>query len=180
MESDIQLKSLIVSLYWTSISPLLPEKDIPRFSRALSMSSLCEPPILWCWPTSEADVGGMAVETESSHQYSLTFCCCVTDGSKEAVWQNDIWSESAYEAKVSHWIPPCGKKNGPHWHSLTLAECWWRPNSGCEHSEMVGGAFQHWWQQITSTGADFYECGMQALVHRWWKCIARGGGYVEK
>jgi len=30
-------------------------------------------------------VGGMAVEAEPSHQYSITFCCHVTDGSKGAV-----------------------------------------------------------------------------------------------
>ena len=35
-------------------------------------------------------------------------------------------------------------------------------------------------QWVTSTGPDFYECGMQALVHNWRKCIANGGGYVEK
>jgi len=29
-------------------------------------------------------------------------------------------------------------------------------------------------------GADFYERGTQALVHRWRKCIANGGDYVEK
>jgi hypothetical protein len=29
-------------------------------------------------------------------------------------------------------------------------------------------------------GADFYECGMQALVQCWQKCIANGGDYVEK
>jgi hypothetical protein len=29
-------------------------------------------------------------------------------------------------------------------------------------------------------GADFYEYGMQALVHRWRKCIASGGDYAEK
>jgi hypothetical protein len=29
-------------------------------------------------------------------------------------------------------------------------------------------------------GADFYECGMQALVRRWRKCIANGDDYVEK
>jgi len=28
--------------------------------------------------TSEADVSGMAVEVEPSHQYSIMFCCCVT------------------------------------------------------------------------------------------------------
>jgi hypothetical protein len=34
-------------------------------------------------------------------------------------------------------------------------------------------------QWATSAGADFYERGMQALVHRWRKCIAKGGDYVE-
>jgi len=33
--------------------------------------------------TSEADVGGMAVEVKPSHQYSFTFCCCATDFMKE-------------------------------------------------------------------------------------------------
>jgi hypothetical protein len=35
-------------------------------------------------------------------------------------------------------------------------------------------------QWATSAGADFYECGMQALVHCWRKCIANGGYYVVK
>jgi len=39
------------------------------------------PPILFFWPTtSEADVGGMAVDAEPSQQYPVTCCCCVTDG----------------------------------------------------------------------------------------------------
>ena len=121
----------------------------------------------------------MAVEAEPSHQYPITCCCCVTDGSRGAVWQNAVWHGSLYEAKVCHWIPPCGK-NCPHWHSLTLAEHWWRSNSGCEHSETVGGAFQQWQQWVTSTGADCYEPSMQALVHHWWKCIANGAECVEK
>ena len=42
------------------------------------------PSISLHWPTmSEADIGGMAVETEPSHQYSVTFCCCTTDEAKE-------------------------------------------------------------------------------------------------
>jgi len=41
------------------------------------------PPISSCQSTvSEADVGGMAVEVEPSHQYSIACCCCVTDGSR--------------------------------------------------------------------------------------------------
>jgi len=35
-------------------------------------------------------------------------------------------------------------------------------------------------QWATSAGADFYERGMQVLVHRWRKCIANGSDYVEK
>jgi len=35
-------------------------------------------------------------------------------------------------------------------------------------------------QWATSDGADFYECGLQALVHRRRKCLANGGDYVEK
>ena len=44
------------------------------------------PPILWCWPlTADVHVGGMAVEVEPSQQYSVTFCCHVTDGSRGAL-----------------------------------------------------------------------------------------------
>ena len=45
----------------------------------------------------------------------------------------------------------------------------------------VSGAFQQWWQQVTSAGAGFYKCSMQALANQWWKCIANGGiFYVKK
>ena len=119
---------------------------------------------------SEADVGGLAVEVEPSHQYSPTFCCCVTDGSRVA-----------YEAKAWNWIPPCWK-NGTHWHSLMLADCLWRSNRGCEHSEAAGGAFWQWWQWqwVSSIGADFYKHSTQALGHCWWKGTTNGGDCVEK
>ena len=59
-------------------------------------------PILLCWPTtSEADVGDMAVEVQSSCQYSVKFCCRATDDSRGAVWHG-----SEYEAKVCNWIAP--------------------------------------------------------------------------
>jgi hypothetical protein len=35
-------------------------------------------------------------------------------------------------------------------------------------------------QWATSAGAGFYERGMQGLVHRWRKCLANGGDYIEK
>jgi len=50
--------------------------------------------------TSEMDFGGMAAEVEPSHQYSITFCSCVTDGNRGAVWQNDVLCGSVYEAKM--------------------------------------------------------------------------------
>ena len=106
------------------------------------------PLILFSWPTaSEADVGGMAGEVEPSYQYSIPFCCSATVGSRGAVWQNGVWHGSVDEAKVWHWVPPC-RKNGTHWHSLTLAECLWGPNNGCEHGEAVSGAFWQWQQQM--------------------------------
>ena len=44
------------------------------------------PPILLHWPMmSEVDADGMAVEVEPPHQYSITFCCNVTNGSRGAV-----------------------------------------------------------------------------------------------
>ena len=42
------------------------------------------PPILLCCPTmSEEDVGGMAVEVEPSHPYSIMFCQCVAEGQSD-------------------------------------------------------------------------------------------------
>jgi len=41
-------------------------------------------------------------------------------------------------------------------------------------SDTIVRAVKQW---ATSVGADFYECSMQALVHRWRKCIANGGEY---
>ena len=64
--------------------------------------------------------------------------------------------------------------------TLMLAECLWRPNSGCEQSEVVGGVFQQWWQWVTSSGAHSHECSLQVLVHRYQKFIGSSGDYVEK
>ena len=104
------------------------------------------PPILLCWPTtSEANAGGMAVYTEPSHQYSITCCCHVTDGSRGVVWHNGAWHGSAYEAKVRHWIPPRGKM-APidiHQHLLNIMETkkWMRAQWG------MGDVFQQWQQR---------------------------------
>ena len=133
--------------------------------------------ILLCWPTtSEADVGGMAVRVEPSHQYSVKFCCRVTDGSRGAVWPNGIWHGCAEEAKVCHWIPPQGE-NCTHWHSLTLAAHLWRPNSGCEQWGLLQQWQQWQWsprlvQVLMSTG--FVRCFV-GFVHCWQKCRANSG-----
>ena len=129
----------------------------------------------------EADIGNMEVDNEPSHQYSITFCLCVTDDIWGADWQNSVWHGNAYESKVYKWIPPC-KNYGTPWQSLTLPECWQRPNSGCEHSEVVGGVFQLWWQWqwFTPASAHFYESSMQVLVHHSWKYIANDVDYTEK
>jgi len=122
------------------------------------------PSILLCWPTtSEVDVGGMAAEVQPSHQYPITFWCCVKDGNREAAWQNGVWHGRAYEAKVCQWIPS-RRKNGIYRHALMLAEHLWRSNSGCEHTEAVCGALQQWWhwQWVTSTDRDCYKHGMEA------------------
>ena len=86
-----------------------------------------------------------AGETEPSSQPPITFCSHVTDVSRGAVWQNDSWHGSVYETKMCNGISPC-RKTCTYWHSLMLAEHLWRPNSGCEHSEEVGGVFQQRWE----------------------------------
>jgi len=78
------------------------------------------PHILLCWPTaSEADVGCMAVEAGSSHQYPITFCCCVTDGSRGAVWHDGVWCGSVYETTVWNWISPFAPFD-IHWYLMNV------------------------------------------------------------
>jgi len=131
------------------------------------------PPILLCWSrTLDRVVGGMAVEAEPSHQYAIPFCRCVTDGSRRAVWHNGVWHGIESQAKVCHWILPW-RKNGIQWHSSMLAELLWIPNSGCEHSEVVGGAFQNsnsasppLVQMFTSTARR--SCSSVTKMHSYW------------
>jgi len=133
--------------------------------------------ILLCWPmTSEVDVGGTTVEAEPSHQYSIICWCCVTVRSGGAVWLNVAWCGRAYGAEGHNLIPPCGRNRC----SSMLTEHLWRPHSGCEHSEVGGGAFQQQQQQVTSIGANLYEWSMQNLIHCGQKCIANSGGYFER
>ena len=138
--------------------------------------------LLHCSMLAEADTGGYDSRGWTFQWILHYICCCVTDDSRGIVWQNGVWHGSAPEAKVWDSVA-LWRKDGTRWHSRTLSECLWRPNRWCEHSEAVGGAFQQWWRQqwVSSAGAGFYGCGMQAPVHCWQKkCIANDGYYVEK
>ena len=139
------------------------------------------PVILLCWPTlSQVDVCSMTVEVEPLHQYSITFCCCATNGSRGAVWQNAIWHGMCMKQKCG--VDFLHAEKITYWPSLMLAECWWRPT--------VDVSTVRWWvvhfssgvatATITFTGADFYERGMKALAHPVWKCICNSDIYVEK
>ena len=112
------------------------------------------------------DVDSMAVEVEPSHQHSITFCYHVTNGSRGTVWQNGVWHGSVSGEKVAESLH--AEKNCTCCHLLMLAEFLQRPNSGYEHSEVVGGALPRCrqWQSIPAV-ADFYKRGMQVLVHHW-------------
>jgi len=80
------------------------------------------PLILVCWITmSEVDVGGVAVVVEPSHQHPMTFCCCVTDGSRGAVWHNGVWRGSVYEAKGVELNSSMWKKQ---YQLIFLDACW--------------------------------------------------------
>jgi len=125
--------------------------------------------------------GGMAVEPEHSHQYPVTFCCHMTDSSRWAEWQNGIRWESACEAKVCHWILPCGNK----WHPLTLIDiCWmfmetkhwmwalWGAGL-CVSAVMTATVdYLHWCRHL--------QVWLAGSCYLSWKCIATGGIYVTK
>jgi len=113
------------------------------------------PPILLYQPTdSEADNSGMAVEVVPSHQYSILLTC----DSRRAVWQNGVYHRIVPEAKACNWISLCGK-NCTHWHSLTLTEHFWWPNS---RFSTVRQKLVHFSSGNSNSGSDFYEHGMQA------------------
>ena len=79
-------------------------------------------------------------------------------------------------------VLPAQKKK-KEWHPVTFinaCEHLWRPNHGCEHSEVMGGDFLQGQQGVNSTHADFYEQGIQALVHHWQKWLTNSSNYVEK
>ena len=86
---------------------------------------------------SEADVADTAVEAEPSQQYSIMFCCHVTDGSgvlTKYVSDMELRMKKRYATEFLH-----VEKIAPidiHRHLL-------KSKSECECSEALRGAFQH-------------------------------------
>ena len=63
------------------------------------------PPILLCQlKMSQVDVDGMAVQVEPSRQYSITFCCCATNGSRgegqsdKMISDMEVWQTQSYHS----------------------------------------------------------------------------------
>jgi len=134
------------------------------------------PPILQCWPeTPEAD-GGMAVEAESSHQYSVTFCWCETNSSRGQ--SGRMMSDMEVRMKQNCvWIHSWKKWHLQH--SLILAEYLWRPNMVEWTREQWGDAVTVTWKtshviaglaQHPHKLADYYQVnGYGAEMHwKWW------------
>jgi len=119
----------------------------------------------------------MAVQAEPSYQYSFTCWCCVTDGSRGAVWQHDIWHE--VHTKQMHGIKFLHAENvAPtnfHWLLLSIygdqtmdvsRVRQWLAHLGSSDSR------SHLLVQISATAACKFNDG--------WKCIANDGDYAEK
>ena len=73
-----------------------------------------------------------------------TFCCCYTTEAVEGqsdrmVSDMEVCMEQKYVMEFLH-----VEKNGIYQQSLMPAECFWRLNSECEHSEVVSDVFQQW------------------------------------
>ena len=77
--------------------------------------------------------GGMAIEVKLSHQYSIAFCCHVTDGNRGAVWQmvSDMEEQmkQSLEFNSSRWkkivsIDICWHRNGDQTIDVSIAR--WR------------------------------------------------------
>jgi len=116
-------------------------------------------PILLCWPTmSESDVGGMAVEVEPSHLYSIIFLLPCNRWQ----WRGSL-TKWCLTQKRGWSIPPRGKKKTAptdiHQHLQNIYGDQNMDVSG----EVVSGAFQQRWQTVTSAGTDFTSMACRLL-----------------
>ena len=79
------------------------------------------PPIFLCFVTrSEADIGGMAVEAEPSHQYSIMFCCHVMDDSRRGTLTEWCLTGECAGSKGVSLSSSMQKK----WHPLTFIDAY--------------------------------------------------------
>ena len=140
-------------------------------------------PVLWCWPMiPEVNVGSMAVEAETSHQY-ITLCSRVTDGSRGAVWQNGKWHASVYETK-------CGIEFQAEKIAVTVLYPCLLSIYG-DQTEDVSTDIEDvsfgWRISAVAIAGHLHWCRflqverIQVLVQWWWwKCTGNVGDYTEK
>jgi len=144
----------------------------------------------WLWsraggPSLAAPPGhssGLVVETEPLHQYFITFCCYVTNGSRWTVWHSDIWHGRVCETKVWNWIPSWKKiaPSGIHWCFLNIYGtqtvnvntgngCIWAVVSGTWKTSHVPGSHP----QLSHHEMKSVLTSTSALIHRlWpWTCV---------
>ena len=112
----------------------------------------------------EADVDGNHSQGWTFPPIFCSFCCCVIDGSRGAVWQNNVWHGSVYVAKVclhsSIW-----KK----WHPLTFIDAFW---TFLEAKEWMWAQWRHKrWQAVSQTAMHSCHTGklrvLQSLLCSW-------------
>lgn len=100
-----------VSIPWMPTLPSSSKENLQKIDVYTRVAPKVIPPILLSWPTMS--------EIELSSQHSAT-CCCVTHGSREAVWHNGTWHGSAHEAKAS-----LNSHTQKTFHPLTFIDtCW--------------------------------------------------------
>ena len=121
------------------------------------------------------------VEVERSSQYSIRWCYCVTGNSRGALWQTDIWHESAYETKMWSWILPCRKK----WHQLAFI-------STCclfmETKQWICRGKVRWWVVCFNSSDSkapplvhmFMKGACRLLFIAGKKCMANSGDFIGK
>ena len=129
------------------------------------------PLILLCWPTiSKVDVSGMAVEVKPSHQYSITFCCCLTDGSLtkgsltwECIWSNNVELNSSTQKKKK-WHPLTFIDTG--WMLMETKQWLWAPWGGewCTSATEIKTVDQLCWFRVLQAWHEGF-CSLEVKMH---------------
>ena len=112
---------------------------------------------------------------ESGQRRRQPFSCNTIMPGHTPVWR--LWSMLSILAGLSYhthrivWI----------WCLLTsICSDRWKVDCVGNNFPATTPSYKLWNSGPPSAGADFYERGMQALVHHWQKCIASGDDYVKK